>query len=286
LKIESSPAICKRRQLSNLKIYILEKTNRAIVRNLVQSKYLDIFAALLIFGICTWRNFHGTIYIDAGIQFGIPMSEIVSYMQQGAFPLGILSMVGAIFSVLATRLVGKQNNWGNFIGIFTTVTSGAIDYLFGNHSAIITYPITFFIQTYAYSRWKSGERIRKRDIYYYLILAAGMLLGFALVYMGAYLFGGITDPIFLILVSVIFGLSVGGNVCNAFKYEETWFSWVIYNIVNLVKNVMQANLANVVKYLFYLFNAGITLLDWRWNGDAGENISDDSNLLEQEVATS
>ena len=53
-------------------------------------------------------------------------------MQQGAFPLGIVSMIGAIFSVLATRLVGKQNNWGNFIGIFTTITSGVIDYLFGN----------------------------------------------------------------------------------------------------------------------------------------------------------
>ena len=264
----------------------MEKSNRTLVRNLVQSKYLDVFAALLIFGICIWRDFHGTIFFHGKIEFGIPMTELVSYVQQGAFPLGIVSMIGAIFSVLATRLVGKQNNWGNFIGIFTTVTSGVIDYLFGNHSAIITYPVTFFIQTYAYSKWKSGERIRKRDVYYYLILAAGMLLGFALVYLGAYLFGGITDPTFLILVSVIFGLSVGGNVCNAFKYEETWFSWVIYNIVNLVKNAMQANLANVVKYVFYLFNAAITLLDWKWNGDADKNILDDTNILDQEVATS
>lgn len=268
------------------KKYILEKSTQTLVRNLVKSKYLDVFAALLIFGICIWRDFHGTIFLNGEIQFGIPMSELLSYMQQGAFPLGIVSMIGAIFSVLATRLVGKQNNWGNFIGIFTTITSGVIDYLFGNHSAIITYPVTFFIQTYAYSKWKNGERIRKRDIYYYLILAAGMLLGFALVYLGAYLFGGITDPTFLIFVSVIFGLSVGGNVCNAFKYEETWFSWVIYNIVNLGKNAMQANLANVVKYLFYLFNAAVTLLDWKWNGDVNKNISDDTNLLDQEVVTS
>ncbi|MFK7774354.1 MAG: nicotinamide mononucleotide transporter family protein [Saprospiraceae bacterium] len=264
----------------------MEKSTRTLVRNLVQSKYLDVFAALLIFGICIWRNFHGTIFFNGEIQFGISMSELVSYMQQGAFPLGIVSMIGAIFSVLATRLVGKQNNWGNFIGIFTTITSGVIDYLFGNHSAIITYPVTFFIQTYAYSKWKNGERIRKRDVFYYLILAGGMLLGFALVYLGAYLFGGITDPTFLILVSVIFGLSVGGNVCNAFKYEETWLSWVIYNIVNLGKNAMQANLANVVKYVFYLFNAAVTLLDWKWNGDADKNISDDTNLIDQKVIPS
>lgn len=265
------------------KKYILEKNTRTLVRNLVQSKYLDVFAALLIFGVCIWRNFHGTIFFNGEIEFGIPMSELVNYMHQGAFPLGIVSMIGAIFSVLATRLVGKQNNWGNFIGILTTVSSGGIDYLFGNHSAIITYPVTFFIHTYAFSKWKNGERIRQRDIYYYLIIAAGMLLGFALVYLGAYLFGGITDPTFLILVSVIFGLSVGGNICNAFKYEETWFSWVIYNIVNLAKNAIQLNIANVVKYVFYLFNAAVTLLDWKWNGDADKIISDDADILDQRV---
>ena len=217
------------------------------------------------------------------------MSELGNYMRQGAFPLGIVSVIGAIFSVLATRLVGKQNNWGNFIGVLTTVSSGVIDYLFGNHSAIITYPVTFFIHTYAYSKWKKGERIRKRDHYYYLILLAGMLLGFALVYLGAYLFGGITDPTFLILVSVIFGLSVGGNICNAFKYEETWFSWVIYNVVQLIKNAMQLNIANVVKYVFYLFNAAITLLDWKWNGDADKGISNkkglDEEILDKGIAT-
>lgn len=251
----------------------MEKNTQALVRSLVQSKFLDIVAALLIFVICIWRDFHETIFLNGEIEFGIPISALKGYMRQGAFPLGIVSMIGAIFSVLASRLVGKQNNWGNFIGILTTISSGGIDYLFGNHSAIITYPVTFFIHTYAFSKWKRGERIRKRDIYYYLILAVGILLGFSLVYLGAYLFGGITDSTFLILVSVIFGLSVGGNVCNAFKYEETWFSWVIYNIINLAKNVIQLNMANVVKYVFYLFNAAVTLLDWKWNGDADKIIS-------------
>ena len=131
----------------------------------------------------------------------------------------------------------RQNNWGNFIGILTTVSSGGIDYLFGNHSAVITYPLTFFIHT------------------------------FALVYLGAYLFGGRTDSQFLNLVSLVFGLSLGANFCNALKYEETWLSWVVYNVIQLVKNAVQMNLANVAKYIFYMLNAFVTLLDWKWNGD-------------------
>ena len=207
------------------------------------------------------------------MQFNIPMKELWDYILQGAFPLGIFSILAAMFSVLGTRLVGKQNNWGNFIGIITAITSGSIDYLFGNHSAVITYPLTFFISTYAFSNWKKGETIKKRDSFYYLIILGGMIVGFALVHLGAYLFGGNTDPTFLNVVSLVFGLSIGGNVCNAFKYEETWFSWVLYNIVQLIKNFMQLNWANVAKYIFYLLNAFVTLMDWKWNGDVEKRLT-------------
>ncbi len=240
---------------------------RPLLRQLVQSKYLDLFGALLIFGVCYYRNFHQTIFFQGEIQFGIPFKELWAFVKQGAFPLGIFSTVGAVFSLLSTRLVGKQNNWGNFIGILTTINSGAIDFLFGNASAIITYPLTFFIVTFAFTKWQKGELIRKRDTKYYLIIVAGLIIGFALVYLGAYLFGGRTDNTFLIIVSITFGLSLGANFCNALKYEETWLSWIIYNIVQLAKNTMQMNIANVVKYIFYLFNAFITLFDWKLNGD-------------------
>ncbi len=242
-------------------------TSRPILRQLVQSKYLDLFGALLIFGVCYYRNFHQTIFFQGEIQFGIPFKELWIYVQQGAFPLGIFSTAGAVFSLLSTRLVGKQNNWGNFIGILTTINSGVIDFLFGNASAIITYPLTFFIVTFAFNKWKKGALIKKRDTNYYLIIGAGLIIGFALVYLGAYLFGGRTDNTFLVIVSLTFGLSLGANFCNALKYEETWLSWIIYNIVQLTKNTMQMNIANVVKYIFYLFNAFITLFDWKLNGD-------------------
>ena len=238
-----------------------------LARKLVRSPYLDVFGAVLVLGVCIVRNFHGTIFFQGEIQFGVPVNELWSYVRQGAYPLGIMSTIGAVFSLLSTRLVGKQNNAGNAIGIVTTVNSGANDFMFGNASAAITYPLTFILQTFAFAKWKQGVSIRKRDIWYYLIIAAGIVIGFGLVYLGAYLLGGRTDSVFLNTVALTFGLSLGANFCSALKYEETWLSWVIYNIVQLVKNSLQANLANIAKYIFYLFNAAITLWDWKGNGD-------------------
>ncbi len=240
---------------------------KIVLRQLVHSKYLDLFGALLILGICISRSFHETYFFNGEIQFGIPVSEMLSYIKMGAFPLGILSTIGGVVSMLATRLTGKQNNWGNIIGLLTTVNSGVLDYLFGNGSAVITYPLTFLIFTVAVKNWADGEKVREIDLRYYLIMLVGIIVGFSLVYLGAYWFGGKTDNAFLFVVSVTFGISLGANTCNALKYKETWLGWMIYNIVQLVKNTMQMNLANVVKYAFYMGNAVVTWLDWRLNGD-------------------
>lgn len=244
----------------------MEKT-KILLRQLVHSKNLDLFGALLIFGVCYYRSFHETIFYNGEIQFGIPFSELLFYLKRGAFPLGILSTIGAVFSLLSTRLIGKQNNWGNIIGLLTTINSGTADYLFGNHSAIITYPLTFLISALAVKNWHEGEKVRERDFQYYMIMVTGIVLGFGLVYLGAYLFGGKTDHAFLTVVSLTFGLSVGANYCTALKYKETWLSWMIYNIVQLIKNAMIMNIANVVKYIFYMGNAVVTWFDWRLNGD-------------------
>ena len=92
-------------------------------------------------------------------------------------------------------------------------------------------------------------------------------MAIVLVYLGADLFGGRSDHVFLITVATTFGLSIGGNFANAFKYEDTWFNWLIYNLIQLIKNIMLMNIANIVKYVFYLFNSVITLFDWKVNGD-------------------
>jgi Nicotinamide mononucleotide transporter len=167
----------------------LEQTKKNL-RLLVHSKNLDVFGALLIFGVCYVRDFHETIFFQGKIQYGIPITELWSFLMKGAFPLGILSTIGAIFSMLSTRLIGKQSNWGNIIGLLTTINSGTADYLFGNHSAIITYPLTLLIHTFAVKNWAAGEKVRDLDLRYYLIMASGIVLGFVLVYLGAHLFGG------------------------------------------------------------------------------------------------
>jgi Nicotinamide mononucleotide transporter len=240
---------------------------KLLLRQLVHSKNLDLFGALLIFGVCYVRDFHETIFFQGKIQYGIAFSDLWSFVKKGAFPLGILSTAGAVVSMLSTRLTGKQSNWGNIIGLLTTINSGVADYLFGNHSAIITYPLTFLIYTFAVKNWAKGEKVRDLDLRYYLIMTSGIVIGFVLVYLGAHLFGGRNEDGFLIVVAVTFGLSVGANFCNALKYKETWLSWMLYNIVQLTKNAMINNIANVVKYIFYMFNAVITWFDWRLNGD-------------------
>ena len=91
------------------------------LRQLVHSTYLDVIGAMLIFSVCYYRNFHGTIYLDGEIQFGKPFNELWSYIKLGAYPLGIMSTLGALFSMLATRFISKQKNTGNKIGVVTTV---------------------------------------------------------------------------------------------------------------------------------------------------------------------
>ena len=56
-------------------------------------------------------------------------------------PIGIMSVAGAGFSMLATRLVTKRNNIGNLIGVAATVNSALVDYYLGNQAAFLTYPV-------------------------------------------------------------------------------------------------------------------------------------------------
>ena len=59
--------------------------------------------------------------------------------------------------MLSTRFTGKLSRWGNYLGILNTVLSGAIDYILGNKAAIITYPVTFLIYTFAIKKWQESQ---------------------------------------------------------------------------------------------------------------------------------
>lgn len=242
-----------------------------LIRKLVLSSYLDVFGAVLILGVTLYKGFHQTVYMDGEMKFGVPVNEIWSYAMQGAYPLGIVSTIGAVFSLMSVRLIGKQNNVGNGIGVATTVNSGINDFLFGNLSAVITYPVSFVINTFCTYNWTTGIELRERDRYYYMINIGGLILGYALVYLGFRLFEDSWNWTLFHSIGITFGLSLGANFSTAFKYQETWLSWTIYNIFNLIKNVLLGNIANVAKYIFYLFNSVVTLTDWMSNGDREED---------------
>ena len=80
------------------------------VRSFVQSKYLDLFGAALVLVISIYNQYHLTYYFQGNVKFEVPFSEQIALIKQGAFPLGIFSTIGAVFSLLSTRFVGKQNN--------------------------------------------------------------------------------------------------------------------------------------------------------------------------------
>lgn len=233
----------------------------------MHSKYMDLLGACLVLLVSIYNEFHLTFYFHGEVIYNVPFSQQISLIQQGAFPLGIFSTVGAVFSLLSTRFVGKQNNFGNMIGLLTTINSGTIDYFLGNHSAAITYPLTFIITYFAVVKWNKGEKIRKIDFNYYVINSIGLVLGYALVYIGTEIFGGRDDLLFYNIVSITFGLSLGANFSSALKYESTFLSWAIYNVVQLFKAFIQLNIANIAKYIFYLINAVIVLADWVLNRD-------------------
>lgn len=233
----------------------------------MHSRYMDLLGACLVLLVSIYNQFHLTYYFQGKVMYNVPFGQQFKLMQQGAFPLGILSTVGAVFSLLSTRFVGKQNNFGNMIGLLTTINSGTVDYFLGNHSAAITYPLTFIITYFAVVKWNKGEKIRKIDFNYYVINSIGLVLGYTLVYIGTEIFGGRDDLLFYNIVSITFGLSLGANFSSALKYESTFLSWTIYNIVQLFKAIIQVNIANIAKYIFYLINAVITLADWVLNKD-------------------
>lgn len=118
----------------------MRERENSLLRKIAHSKYIDFVGVILVLAICIYNGFHETIYYQGGIQFGIPLLDFNDYISKGAFPIGLLAIIGAVFSLLAARMIVKQQNLGNLIGVFTTINSGVIDYLFGNHSAVITYP--------------------------------------------------------------------------------------------------------------------------------------------------
>ncbi len=244
------------------------------LRRIVHSKYLDVFAVSIILVTSISLGYHKTFYFESAPLFNIQYEEWLGMLSKGAFPLGVFSIVVACFSMMSARLICKQSNWGNIIGIFTTICVCFIDFALGNESAWITYPVTFVLSIYGSVKWSKGVLIRQRDQLYFWIVVIGLALGYALTFLGFYVYdhsmewyADLRSKLLFHSIAITFGISLVSNTATAFKYQETWLGWLLYNIIQVIKNVLLFNWANVGKYCFYIVNVVLTFFDWKLNKD-------------------
>ncbi|HFV3319220.1 TPA: nicotinamide mononucleotide transporter [Streptococcus pneumoniae] len=193
-------------------------------------------------------------------------------------PFGLISVTNVGISMLSTRFTGKLSKWGNYFGIVNTILSGAIDYILGNKAAIITYPVTFLIYTFAIKKWKASQEGRPNQMSQKQVKLAAIIISII-----AFLFAFVTNYIgyegkmnlLAYVATIAFALSLIANALNALKLTTQWGFWLIYNFVQLTKAGIQGNFANIGKYIFYILNAIGAL--FVWNDEEVRYIEGNSN---------
>ncbi|HEU3759526.1 TPA: nicotinamide mononucleotide transporter [Streptococcus pneumoniae] len=203
------------------------------------------------------------------IASGYLNSRIDKFVDSGPWtalvPFGLISVTNVGISMLSTRFTGKLSKWGNYFGIVNTILSGAIDYILGNKAAIITYPVTFLIYTFAIKKWKASQEGRPNQMSQKQVKLAAIIISII-----AFLFAFVTNYIgyggkmnlLAYVTTIAFALSLIANALNALKLTTQWGFWLIYNFVQLTKAGIQGNFANIGKYIFYILNAIGALFVW------------------------
>ena len=216
-------------------------TTKSQIQAFTESSGLDVLGVAIVISVSLTLGFHKTV-IDE-------------------LPIGLMSVVGATFSMLATRLVTKRNNIGNLIGIAATINSAIVDYYLGNQAAFLTYPISFFGLIASYLFWKKkGNRTPRRfDRWYFINVMIAFSLAFVLNYIGftGYLNHDIMpeDKLKFWITAIITGLTFSGTLNMPRMYADTWAFYEVYNGLKIYQNILFGNTAYVAKYIFYLFNA-------------------------------
>ncbi|VJL34767.1 Nicotinamide mononucleotide transporter [Streptococcus pneumoniae] len=157
-------------------------------------------------------------------------------------PFGLISVTNVGISMLSTRFTGKLSKWGNYFGIVNTILSGAIDYILGNKAAIITYPVTFLIYTFAIKKWEASQEGRPNQMSQKQVKLAAIIISII-----AFLFAFVTNYIgyggkmnlLAYVTTIAFALSLIANALNALKLTTQWGFWLIYNFVQLTKLVFK-----------------------------------------------
>ncbi len=226
------------------------------LKQFATSKWFDLLGVVLVVGIAISAGYLNS-RLEKFVDWG-PWTALV--------PFGLISVINVGISMLSTRFTGQLNKWGNYLGIVNTILSGAIDFILGNKAAIITYPVTFIIYTFAIKKWEaSHEGIPNAMNPSQKRLVAGIITIIAFTISGVANYIGFSGHMnFLsILTTIVFAFSLIANFFNALKLDTQWPFWMIYNIVQLLKAFTQGNFANVGKYIFYIVNAMGALLFWK-----------------------
>lgn len=228
-----------------------------LLKKLAQSKSFDTLGIVIV--------------VIAAVSSGYLTETLADVTNWGAWtafvPFGVISIINSGLSIMSTRLTGRMDNWGNIIGIINVVLSGTIDYILGNKAALLTYPVTFIVYTFAIKKWQQTKKYQAAPA---LTGAKGVLaicVIFALSFAFSYLtnmigYGGKFDMLAWI-VTLAFGLSLGANILNAMKLTLQWQYWLLYNFVQLGKAAVQGNFANVGKYIYYIINSLAALVFWK-----------------------
>ena len=219
------------------------------------SKWFDLFGVTLVVGIAIASGYLNS-RLDKFVDWG-PWTALV--------PFGLISVTNVGISMLSTRFTGKLSKWGNYFGIVNTILSGAIDYILGNKAAIITYPVTFLIYTFAIKKWEASQEGRPNQMSQKQLKLAAIIISII-----AFLFAFVTNYIgyggkmnlLAYVTTIAFALSLIANAFNALKLTTQWGFWLIYSFVQLTKAGIQGNFANIGKYIFYILNAIGALFVW------------------------
>ena len=222
---------------------------------LATSKWFDLFGVALVVGIAIASGYLNS-RLDKFVDWG-PWTALV--------PFGLISVTNVGISMLSTRFTGKLSKWGNYFGIVNTILSGSIDYILGNKAAIITYPVTFLIYTFAIKKWEASQEGRPNQMSQKQLKLAAIIISII-----AFLFAFVTNYIgyggkmnlLAYVTTIAFALSLIANALNALKLTTQWGFWLIYNFVQLTKAGIQGNFANIGKYIFYILNAIGALFVW------------------------
>ena len=226
--------------------------------------------SLKIFATSKWFDFFGVaLVVGIAIASGYLNSRLDKFVDWGPWtalvPFGLISVTNVGISMLSTRFTGKLSKWGNYFGIVNTILSGTIDYILGNKAAIITYPVTFLIYTFAIKKWEASQEGRPNQMSQKQLKLAAIIISII-----AFLFAFVTNYIgyggkmnlLAYVTTIAFALSLIANALNALKLTTQWGFWLIYNFVQLTKAGIQGNFANIGKYIFYILNAIGALFVW------------------------